>query len=194
MPQCVFLDFYSDIGPCDCIASNNFLGSYNLTKLLITAGHRKIAFIGSIAATTSILDRYMGFCKAMLEAGLPYGAAIEDRDREGAYLRFIPHSDGYTAYVCNNDQIAGILINQFRRNGVMVPDDISIVGFDNESEATTGGIGVTSLEVNVTGMCERAIDCIIQHIESEGYTPRGISFIDGRVVIKESVTAPKNTV
>jgi LacI family transcriptional regulator len=192
--QCVFLDFYSEIGRCDCIASNNFLGSYNLTKLLIAAGHRKIAFIGSTAATTSILDRYMGFCKAMLEAGLPYDAAIEDRDSKGAYYAGITLKAGtYTAYVCNNDQLAGIVIRQLRQLGMEVPDDISMVSFDNESEAVTAGVGVTSLEVNIDSMCGIAVSSLIQHIESEDYTPLGRSFIEGKIVVKRSIAAPKNS-
>jgi LacI family transcriptional regulator len=187
MPCCVFLDFYSEIGETDCVASNNFLGSYNLTKLLIDAGHQKIAFIGSTSATTSILDRYMGFCKAMLESGLPYDNAIEDRDARG-YSTDIPlHLEKYTAYVCNNDQLAGDVVRQLRECAVLVPDDISIVGFDNASTATTAGVGVTSLEVNTAAMCDVAVSYLIQHIENEHYTPHGRSFIDGTVIVKQSI-------
>ncbi|MDR0387334.1 MAG: LacI family DNA-binding transcriptional regulator, partial [Treponema sp.] len=188
--RCVFLDFYSEIGSRDCVASNNFLGSYNLTKLLITAGHKKIGFIGSTAATTSILDRYLGFCKAMMEAGLPYEAAIEDRNAKGIYIDIMLCPEKYTAYVCNNDQIAGIVINRLRISGLEVPKDVSIVGFDNESAVVTAGIGVTSLEVNVTGMCELAVNQLIQQIELPDYVSRGRSFIDGRVVVKQSIAAP----
>ncbi|MDR2176906.1 MAG: substrate-binding domain-containing protein [Treponema sp.] len=188
--RCVFLDFYSDIGFCDCVASNNFLGSYNLTKLLIAAGHKRIGFIGSTGATTSILDRYLGFCKAMMEAGLPRDAAIEDRDDKGFYIEITLRQDDYTAYVCNNDQIAGIVISQLRKSGLEVPKDLSLVGFDNESEVVTAGIGVTSMEFNIPDMSERAVSLLIRHIESPDYVPRGRSFIDGRVVVKQSIAAP----
>jgi LacI family transcriptional regulator len=188
--KCVFLDFYSEIGGCDCIASNNFLGAYSLTKLLIEAGHKKIAFIGSINATTSILDRYMGFCKVMLEANLPYSKAIEDRDASGIYAE-ISLSGDYTAYVCNNDRLAGHVINQLRREGRSVPQDVSIVGFDNESTDVTGGIGVTSLEINISSMCSDAVNLLIQNIENADYALRGKSFIDGKVIIKDSIAFPR---
>ncbi|MDR1074535.1 MAG: substrate-binding domain-containing protein [Treponema sp.] len=188
--NCVFLDFYSEADGYDCVVSNNFIGSYNLTKLLIAARHTRIGFIGSTSATTSILDRYMGFCKAMLEAALPYDAAIEDRDGNGVYTEIKLQPDTYTAYVCNNDQIAGIVIARLRSLNLEVPRDISIVGFDNESEAVTAGIGVTSLEVNVQAMCATAIDQLIERIESKSYRLRGKCFIDGRVVIKQSIAAP----
>jgi LacI family transcriptional regulator len=187
--KCIFLDFYSEIGGCDCVASNNFLGAYSLTKLLIEAGHTKIAFIGSIAATTSILDRYMGFCKVMVEANLPYDKAIEDRDTSKLYTE-LNLSTYYTAYVCNNDRLAGHVINQLRHEGRSVPRDISIVGFDNESVDVTGGIGVTSLEINISSMCSLAINFLIQNIENADYIPRGQLFIDGKVIIKDSIAAP----
>jgi LacI family transcriptional regulator len=189
--RCVFLDFYSDIGACDCVASNNFLGSYNLTKLLIGAGHTKIAFIGSTSATTSILDRYMGFCKAMLEVGLVYEAAIEDRDKNGIYIPLSLKADCYTAYVCNSDQLAGNVIRDLQKSGLRVPEDISLVGFDNESEAVTAGISVTSLEVNTAKMCETALAFLIQHIENGAYAPHGRSFIDGTVAVKDSIVPPR---
>jgi LacI family transcriptional regulator len=189
--RCVFLDFYSDIGACDCVASNNFLGSYNLTKLLIGAGHTAIAFIGSTSATTSILDRYMGFCKAMLEAGLSYEAAIEDRNKNGTYIPLSLRADCYTAYVCNNDRLAGTVIRQLENCGLRVPDDISLVGFDNESKTITADVGVTSLEVNTTAMCDAALAFLIQHIENGAYAPHGRSFIDGTVVLKQSIAPPR---
>jgi LacI family transcriptional regulator len=188
--KCVFLDFYSEIGGCDCVASNNFLGAYSLTRLLIEAGHQKIAFIGSIAATTSILDRYMGFCKVMVEANLSYGKAIEDRDESGIHTEVNLSAD-YTAYVCNNDRLAGHVINQLRREGKAVPGDISIVSFDNENVDVTGGIGVTSLKINVSSMCSLAVNFLVQNIENAGYTPHGQSFVDGKVIIKDSIAPPQ---
>jgi LacI family transcriptional regulator len=186
--RCVFLDFYTESGGVDCIATNNFLGSYNLTKLLIEAGHEKIGFVGSPQATTSILDRYMGFCKAMLEAALPYDAAIEDRDMRGFYLdRINIRPEYYTAYVCNNDQVAGVVIHDLRSRDYRVPEEISIAGFDNDSEDVTAGLGVTSFEVNIQAMCDAAVRALLEHIESKDYKPQGVLFIDGRVVEKNSI-------
>ena len=187
--KCIFLDFYSKTGGCDCIASNNFLGAYTLTRLLIDAGHTKIAFIGSPSATTSILDRYMGFCKAVVEANLPYEKAIEDRDSSSHYTEFVLDPE-YTAYVCNNDRLAGHVIHQLHRLGKSVPRDVSIVGFDNECEDLTGGIGVTSLEINISAMCALAVNQIIKNIEDPDYIPHGQSFIDGKVISKASIAAP----
>jgi LacI family transcriptional regulator len=190
--NCVFLDFYSELGKCECITSNNFLASYKLTKLLIDRGHRKIAFIGSTSATTSIMDRYFGFCKAMLESGLPYTNAIEDRDSHGRFFaEFDLEPGSFTAYVCNNDRLGGKVIRQLEQAGLKIPDDISVVGFDNAESSITADIDLTSVEMNVRAMCESAANSVIRHIEDETYKPNGILFIDAKVVEKKSVGSPK---
>lgn len=73
--------------------------------------------------------------------------------------------------------------------GKAVPRDVSIVGFDNESVDITDGIGVTSLEINVPAMCSLAINFLIQNIENSDFTARGQSFVDGKVIIKDSIAA-----
>jgi LacI family transcriptional regulator len=190
--SCVFLDFYSEIGKCDCISSNNFLASYKLTRLLIDRGHRKIAYIGSTSATTSIMDRYLGFCKAMLESGLPHNNAIEDRNGLGLSFSELKLDPGnFTAYVCNNDKLAGKVIHQLEHLNLKVPEDISIVGFDNAEASITADIDVTSVEMNVRAMCESAINCVIRYIEDETYKPHGMLFIEAKLVEKKSVGSPK---
>lgn len=190
--SCVFLDFYSNIEGCDCIVSNNFMSSYSLTRLLIGKGHRKIAFIGSSPTTTSIVDRYMGFCKAMMEEGLPYDEGIPDRDSKGyGYGEINLQLTKYTAYVCNNNQLAGDVIRQIQRNSMKIPEDISIAGFDNADTAITNGVSVTSVEANIDVMCEAAVNTIIKHIENEDYIPHGNLYIDAKIIEKQSIAAPK---
>jgi LacI family transcriptional regulator len=184
----VFLDFYSDLEGCDCVISNNFLASYKLTKLLLAKGHQRIAFIGSPLITTSIMDRYMGFCKAMMEEGLPCAEAIPDRDSRGiAYHELELDLGNYTAYVCNNDQRAGSVIRQIRGRSLRVPEDVSIVGFDNADPDITDNIGVTSVAANIDVMCNTAVNTIINHIEHEDYTPQGKVFIEAKIIEKQSI-------
>jgi LacI family transcriptional regulator len=135
----------------------------------------------------------MGFCKAMLEMELPYEPAIDDRDEHGQYIDFDLRLGDFTAYICNNDQVAGIAIKRLRDRGLEVPGDVSIVGFDNESEVVTAGLGVTSLEVNLQAMSQTAVNLLIEHIESNEYRSHGRTFIDGRVVGKQSIAPPKVT-
>ena len=67
----VFLDFYDEQGSADAVVSDNTYGCYRLTSHLIKNGHRTIGFVGSVQATSSIMDRYLGYYRAMLLHDLP---------------------------------------------------------------------------------------------------------------------------
>mgnify|MGYP004470244863 FL=1 len=61
----VFLDFYDKDLAKDAVISDSFYGMYLMTEYLIENGHEKLAFVGSIHATSSILDRYCGSSKTI---------------------------------------------------------------------------------------------------------------------------------
>lgn len=104
----IFLDFYDKELAEDAVISDNFYGMYLLTELLFERGYRKLAYVGSIHRTSSIMDRYCGFHKAMLEHGedLPEEWLIEDRDRLGNIEFSVPEKLP-EAFVCNCDLTAG---------------------------------------------------------------------------------------
>ena len=66
----VLLDFYDDVIAGDSVQSDNVSGSFQITEHLLQSGCRKIAFVGSVRATSSIMDRYLGYCRALLQAGI----------------------------------------------------------------------------------------------------------------------------
>ena len=67
----VLLDFYCDGPDADAIVSDSLSGCYQLTRRLIERGHREIGFVGSVQCTTSIMERYSGYMRAMIFEGLP---------------------------------------------------------------------------------------------------------------------------
>ena len=83
----IFLDFYDKELAKDAVIADNFYGMYLMTGYLFEQGFTKMAYVGSIHATSSIMDRYCGFYKAQLEHGqvLPEEWLIEDRDEKGLY-------------------------------------------------------------------------------------------------------------
>ena len=62
----VFLDFYDERGNADAVVGDNTYGTYRLTNHLIHEGHTRIGFVGNRLATASIMDRYLGYYRAML--------------------------------------------------------------------------------------------------------------------------------
>lgn len=66
----VYMDFYDKQLQEDCVISNSFYGAYYMTNYLFRMGHEKIGFVGTVLATESIMDRYLGYRKSLMEHGV----------------------------------------------------------------------------------------------------------------------------
>ena len=188
----VCMDFYNDTVGLDTVISNSFYGTYALTNYLFRMGHRKIAYVGTIGITNSITDRYLGYAKSMLEHGVsnPKDYVIDDRDRNTGRMDLEKYyqlpTDMPTAFVCNCDLAASYLIRKLESEGYRVPEDVSVVGFDNYLFPGLCDIGITTYEVDIAEMARRVIHKIVKKIANENYTA-GVFIVDGHVVFKDSV-------
>lgn len=159
----IFTDFYDTEIDSYCVNVDNYLCCYKITKYLIKKGHEDILYVGNIHATTSILDRAMGYYKCMLKYNKPIRDkwCISDRTTDGQYIMLELPSKMPTAFICNNDTIAHNLKNQLEQRGYRVPEDISIVGFDNyfmgESEKfiTTIDVGIENYSGAIIGLLNK---------------------------------------
>ncbi len=183
-----FLDFYTEQAGIDSIVSDNTYGSYILTDHIIKKGHRDIGFIGDIFSTSSILDRYLGYYKALLENGIELNKdwILKDRDENGVYSEIILPEKMPTAFVCNCDQVAYEFVKILKRNGYKVPDDISVVGFDNHYYSTLSNPPLTTFSCDMPTMAETAVESVMHGILGESFIP-GRKVISGKLVIRESV-------
>lgn len=185
----VFLDFYGSREDAESVLSDNFYGSYMLTSHVIANGHRKIGFLGSISSTSSIQDRYLGYYKALLENRIPLRQdwIISDRSNESdIFPEFTLPQDMPTAFVCNCDETAYKLVNQLKAAGYSIPDDISVVGYDNHIYSTISMPRITTIDVNSRVMSSEAVDIILHKIRDGSYK-RGRTLVTGKLVRRESV-------
>ncbi|MGI6675194.1 MAG: LacI family DNA-binding transcriptional regulator [Bacilli bacterium] len=129
----LFIDYYSPLYSLNFMYNNNHETAYKLTTYLIEKGHRKIGFIGNINKTAAVFDRYFGYLKAMMANGLRYSANWHINENiELSHLLFdLPLSDMPTAFICHCDAAAQKLYSILSFNGFKIPDDISVVSFDN---------------------------------------------------------------
>ena len=183
------LDCYDAHIEYDTVISDGFYGMYILTNYLLRMGHRKIGFVGTTLATSSITDRYLGYYKALLEYGIQPNPewVIPDRDESEKILsNFNLPQELPTAFACNCDLTAHYLISTLKERNLKVPEDMSIVGFDNFLYADLSDIKITTYEVNIDNMVKVCIDHLIKKIKGLDY-PKGISIVTGSLIIKESV-------
>ncbi|MCI7041049.1 MAG: substrate-binding domain-containing protein [Lachnospiraceae bacterium] len=188
----ICLDFYDKHQECDAVVTDNFYGMYRLTNYLFEMGHQDIAYVGTLLYTESITDRYFGYAKAMLEHGRQIRPdwIIDDRNMDNGQrdddFEFALPEKMPTAFVCNCDLTAGILINSLQKKGYRVPEDISVAGFDNYIHPGICKVGITTYEVDIKEMARKTINNLIKKMNHESYK-QGISIVEGHMVIKDSV-------
>lgn len=184
----VYLDFYDSDIKEDSVISNGFYGTYAITNYLLDLGIKKIAFVGTLMATKSINDRYLGYSKALMEKGMEFRRdwIIPDRslDRTQFTSLELPE-DMPEAFVCNCDSTARYLIYTLAQKGIRVPDDVKVTGFDDFIHPGLCDVPLTTYSVNMIGMAESAVRNCIRKLNGIE-TNKGLHLIEGKLIIRES--------
>lgn len=188
----VYLDFYNKTIDVDAVITDNIYGEYLLTNYLIGKGHKKIAFVGNIYTTASILDRYLGYYRSLLANRLEVNPdyLIPDRTDQGKFIDIVFPKDMPTAFVCNCDTVAYALIQKLKTEGYRVPEDISVVGFDNYSFGEYSTPKLTTVEVDVDAMTMLAVETLQKMIAGQAEKPSR-KVISGTLIIRDSVAEAK---
>ena len=125
------------------VTIDNVKGSYDSTKFLIDKGAKDIAFIGTNKdAMNAWGDRYIGYENAMKEAGvaidsdLIYLGSIKVKTGYEGVLQILKSGKKFSGIVCASDDIAMGAINALRDNGIQVPKDVSVIGFNDNFAAS----------------------------------------------------------
>ena len=184
----VYVDIYDQTHKSDSVITENIYSSYELTNYLIQQGHTDIGFVGTVGSTTSISDRYLGYLRRMLEEGIsPKNEwRIPDRSEEGIAIPLLLPEKLPTAFVCNCDATAFKLVQTLKERGIRVPEDISVVGFNNYLYPGFPDKKITSYEVNTQVMVKVALEKALKQIKNPA-SGRGLSVVSGKIVEKESV-------
>ncbi len=184
-------DQYYPSLPINSVTSANASGGYILTRHLIENGHKAIEYFGQKLFTSSLYDRWIGYSRAMTEAGLVVrengyhytrsNHGEEDRRHIESALGKLDEMP--TAVFCGNDHIAGELISVLEQKGLSVPDDISVVGFDDLEIPAVIIHQLTTYHTKKAALACTAVDSII-HYQPD--PPKNIS-IYGEPVFRKSV-------
>lgn len=183
----VFLDFYDKELAEDAVVTDNFYGMFLMTEFLFEQGIDELGFVGSVFATSSIMDRYCGFMKSMMLHGKNIHPewVIEDRDEVGQMGFELPKKLP-KGFVCNCDLAAVMVMEQLQQRGIRVPEDISVIGFDNYLYPGLADRKITTYEVNTRAMTKVALEKVLKQIRNPK-SGRGMDVVSGHMVIKRSV-------
>ena len=135
----VVLDGWSDKLALDCVTIANEPAAYRATTLLAEKGHERIGYVGSRIRIKNFPQRERGFRHVLEDMCLPFdekNRILVDPSPEQGYLELCAWLDDNpplpTAFFCDNDLVAAALIRALNAHGIRVPDDVSVMGFDNE--------------------------------------------------------------
>ena len=183
----LFLDFYDEQANADAVAGDNTYGTYRLTSHLIRLGHRRIGFVGTRTATESIMDRYLGFYRAMLTHELPIREEwiLPDRKADGTLEMPELPDDMPDALVCNCDLTARLMIRRLQERGYRVPEDVSVTGFDDYPPGGEGDLPLSTFRVDTEAMADMAVKMIAERCRGSA-KPFGRLVIGGQPVYRES--------
>jgi LacI family transcriptional regulator len=147
-------------------------GAETIMTELIDAGHRRIAHITDRVGSAAAQLRRRAYAEVLKRNGLPLDPDLvvgEDTDHEGGHRAaklILDHRDPPTAVFCFNDQMAMGVYRAAAERGWTIPDDLSVVGFDDQ-ELIAGALspGLTTVALPHYAMGEWAVQTLLEHIE-----------------------------
>jgi LacI family transcriptional regulator len=190
-PNVVLVDAQSRRQPFDSLFSDNLNGTYEAIKHLIEQGHRHIGLVGSIPdGYVSVRERRKGYKLALADHGIEE-VYIEDSllIRESVYeatLRLLRRAPQITALFACNDNVAVGAMNAASELGLRIPDDLSIIGFDNIDLAQETNPPLTTVHVDKTLMGILAVRYLLDRTENPDRSTL-TTLVHTRLVIRDSV-------
>jgi LacI family transcriptional regulator len=164
----VLVDAYAVQDSYDAVVSDNEAGAYDAVSYLIAQGHRQIAIAGSLPHSyPSIQERRNGYLRAMADHGLSPAFIDCHHHREEALPAahtFLPAHPDITAVFGCNDEVAIAVIEAARALGIGVPDQLSVMGFDNISLAQHVTPALTTMRIDKMGMGRLATQLLLNRI------------------------------
>lgn len=176
------------------ITSDNIAGAQRATEFLIAGGHRRIAHVMGWQGSSTGRDRAEGFRRAMQAAGLPPLAMIDgmyDRATAAKVTRSLCGlPDRPDAIFVGNDHMAFAVIDTLRADlGLRVPQDVSVVGYDDVPMAAWPAYDLTTIRQPVNRMVAATVDALLGQIEGQA-TAQKIR-IDGPLMVRGSTRIPE---
>lgn len=177
-------------------------GSRQVTRHLIELGHKKIAYLGNSLSGRVTLDRLTGFRQELETAGLdiPDEYIYEvpggnPEDGLAALSHFMELPERPTALFCFNDMLAIGVLKGLQAAGIHVPEDFSVVGFDNIVFSAYTNPPLTTLDQpkRYIGMeAARLILGLLDPVDGEKVPEQEIQKLKGKLLVRQSTAPPSN--
>lgn len=159
-----------DMAQCDSVTMDNFKAGYIAAMHLIELGHRRIGFVRGQSISSASVQRFEGYRQALKNWSLPLNEedVMEgDLKMSAGYEmapQFFQREKRPTGLIVTNDMMALGILDWCNEKGVKIPEELSIVSFDNIDFSKIHGIELTSVSQHVREMGEKAVELMLRRI------------------------------
>jgi DNA-binding LacI/PurR family transcriptional regulator len=197
-PNLVVLDTCYETLDVNFVLMNNVYGAYHAGKKLIELGHEDIGYVESNIRMYNFEMRKKGFMQVINENGLK----INDQNQFSISPTMITSQDAFkdkissrldqlpTALFCEADYMAISVIKSLTEFGIKVPDEVSVIGFDNIFESQVITPELTTVNVKKDRIALLAVEKLIRQIENNDADKIKL-FVDTELIVRNSCTECK---
>ncbi len=181
-------------GPISAVGVDNYRGGYEATEHLISLGHRQIGMIaGSFSVTDRSYHRWHGYRQCLKDNGIPYNKNLLVQTEyslsggRNSIKQLLKQDLPPSAVFCSNDYIALGAIKGARETGLSLPEELSIVGFDDMPTASYMVPALTTIRQPAYEMGRRACELLLQKMENPDKPEQHM--LETKLVVRESTAA-----
>jgi len=190
----VIIDTFCDFADCSFVDMNNKDAVHKIVSHLVERGFRHIGFIGSNVQTINFQLRRAAFVEVMRRLDLPFDPrdiVTVDSTYDGAYqdmrAKLAAGLKVPDCYFCTNDIITYGCIKALREFSIRIPQELSIVGFDNLPLSATMDPPLTTVEVSKKKIASLAVRLLDELIQSDRRAPPVKILVGAELVVRSSV-------
>ncbi len=195
-PCLVINHLVKDLG-VSYIAVDNVKGGMIAAEYLISLGHKRVATVTGNMQTQAGMDRYEGFQKTLMKNGIAfepeyfYKGDYSRRSARDAAGHFFSLDNPPTAIFAASDDMALEIISVAHENGIKVPEDISVIGFDDNPAGIFGAVALTTIKQPLFAMGEEAVNIIYEIMQGK-LTGLVQKVLEPNLIIRESCAPPSS--
>lgn len=193
----VLLNCHAAGDPIPSVVPADLAAGFTATLALLDAGHRRVAFIGGEDSLEASRERLKGYRRALATRDLPSDPALVVKGSwqlsggHAAFRRLAKLPDPPTAVFCFCDRTALGVYEAAQELGLRIPQDLSVIGFDNESFTADMRPPLTTLELPHADMGRHAVEELNRRLAAPGAAPRVPRMkFDCPLIPRGSVAAP----
>jgi LacI family transcriptional regulator len=178
------------------VNATNWQGAYDATRYLIELGHRRIGFIAGLSELSGSVERLEGYRAALHEQHIPvrHDYIVEGQFIESggyrAMQKLLNLAEMPTAIFAANDLSAFGAMDAIRERGLHIPEDISIVGFDDIAQAAFVYPKLTTVRQPLEEMGRVGVRMLLQNVANPDGSPRRTT-LQTELIVRESCQPPK---